>query len=88
MQNLPHHFRNGETLAQIGVRVGCGRNDREHHAAGGPLMRRGKATREVVTCINPDGLGRGLNESMPRNSGLLLHDRDLKFRGSSIIHSQ
>lgn len=54
----------------------------------GGLMRREKATREVVTCINPDGLGRGLNESMPRNSGLLLCDRDLKFRGSSIIHSQ
>lgn len=47
----------------------------------GPLMRREKATREVVTCINPDGLDRGLNESMPRNSGLLLRDQGLKVSG-------
>lgn len=46
----------------------------------GPHMPREKATREVVTCINPDGLGRGLNESMPRKSELL-RDQGPKVSG-------
>lgn len=51
----------------------------------GPHMRREKATREVATCINPDGLGGGLNGSVPRNSGLLLL-RDQGFKVSGFLY--